>query len=118
MNQSEGLSPELAAWLQARICEAVEQAVTPLRVQIEQVDDWANGVYVALSEVLVPLLKLQPELALYLQPLWADAAHRYAQLEHSVQADDFHETLELLEARKMLYEHLDLLKAWPQPGCN
>ena len=108
-------TPENAAWVKALIAQEVEQAVAPLRQKMDELDDWANGVFAALADVLPLLLKSQPEIARYLEPMWRDASERYDRIGSTDQADDFHETQELLEARKMLYRQLALLKAWPAP---
>lgn len=108
-------TPENAAWVKALIAQEVEQAVAPLRQKMDELDDWANGVFAALADVLPPLLKSQPEIARYLEPMWRDASERYDRIGSIDQADDFDETQELLEARKVLYRQLALLKAWPAP---
>lgn len=97
--------------------EELRKEVAQLRAEVDRLDDWANGVFVALGEALLPLLKAHPESAAYLEPLWRHAAERYEQvLSMPGQAGDFHETAELLEPRKMLYRQYSLLGAWPQPG--
>lgn len=107
------INPETSAWVRALLSEEIERAVAPLRQELDQLDDWANGVFAALEDVLIPLLKAQPDIARKVQPLWELAAQRYEQLEQSQgQADDFHETAELLQARKMLYRRLALLGLW------
>ena len=102
-------TPATTAWVQ----QEIEKAVAPLRQQIEVLDDWSNGVFAALADLLPLLLKAQPDIAAALAPLWRDASVQYDRLGTVGQAEDFHETQALLEARKMLYRRLDLLKAWP-----
>ena len=109
------INPETTEWVRALLQQEIERAVAPLRQELDELDDWANGVFAALEDVLIPLLKAQPDIARKVQPLWLLAAQRYEQLEKSQgQADDFHETAALLEARKMLYRQLAVLKAWPE----
>lgn len=108
------INPETSSWVRELLQQEIEKAVAPLRQEIDQVDDWANGVFVALQDVLIALLKIQPALADELVPMWKLASERYQQLEQAPgQADDFDETTYLLEARKMLYRQLAALGAWP-----
>lgn len=109
------INPETSAWVRELLQQEIERAVAPLRQELDQLDDWTNGVFAALEDVLIPLLKAQPDIAHKLQPLWQLAAQRYEQLEQSHgQADDFHETAALLEARKMLYQQLANFGIWPE----
>ena len=99
--------------------EELRQEVARLRAEVDRLDDRANGVLVALTDALLPLLKANPEAATYLEPTWRAAAERFEQVEaNSGQAEDFHETAELLEARKMLYRQFQRLGLWRghQPG--
>lgn len=109
------LSPEAAEQMRALLQQEVGKAIEPLRQQIDQVDDWANGVFAALEDVVLLLKSKRPEWVAELEPSWHKAAEQYATLELGGQADDFHQTLALLEARKMLYQKLRLLGAWPAP---
>lgn len=109
------LDPETTEWVRALLEQEIAKAVVPLRQEIDQLDDWANGVFVALQNVLPPLLRKHPDIALQLEPLWRAASEQYDRLEGIAQADDFHETQSLLEPRKMLYRQLANLKAWPKP---
>jgi len=102
-------TPATTVWVQ----QEIEKAVAPLRQQIDELDDWSNGVFAVLADLLPLLLKAQPDIAAALAPLWRDAAVHYDRLDTAGQAEDFHETQALLEARKILYRRLDLLKAWP-----
>lgn len=96
--------------------DELREEVAQLRAELDRLDDWANGVFVALSEALYPLLKANPEAAAHLAPLWSKAADRYERVQSEPgQAEDFHETAELLEARKLLYRQFATLRLWPQP---
>ena len=110
------INPETTSWVRELLAQELEKAVAPLRQEIDQVDDWANGVFAALSDLLVPLLKKHPDVALELEPLWRYASEQYDKLEGIGQAEDFHETQRLLEARKMLYRQLQTFRAWPAPA--
>lgn len=108
-------------WLNGKIRHEVEQEVAALRTQvaeqaekIERLDDWINGVQAALRDLLIPLLKTHPEVAQVLEPQWSRASQRYEALQTEMgQSPDFHETEEMLEARKMLYRTLRTMRAWP-----
>ncbi|WP_432719874.1 hypothetical protein R0381_003623 [Jeongeupia wiesaeckerbachi] len=92
---------------------ALELQVEQLRAEIDRVDDWANGLFVVLCDLLPPLLKAQPEIAASLAPRWKDVAARFdAAAAQTGQADDY-EPLEQLEARKKLYRIAEQLGAWP-----
>jgi len=107
------LTPETTEWVRALLQQEIEKAVAPLHQKIDQLDDWTNGVFAALSDLLPPLLKKYPDIATDLEPMWRYASEQYDTLSSTDQADDFDETQELLEARKVLYRQLALLKAWP-----
>ena len=111
------INPETTEWVRALLQQEIERAVAPLRQELDELDDWANGVFAALADVLPLLLRKNPEIAVVLEPMWRGAAERREHLQQpqaQAQADDFHETEHLLEARKMLYRQLAVLKAWPE----
>ena len=111
------INPETTEWVRALLQQEIERAVAPLRQELDELDDWANGVFAALADVLPLLLRKNPEIAVVLEPMWRGAAERWEHLQQpqaQAQADDFHETEHLLEARKMLYRQLAVLKAWPE----
>ena len=97
----------------------LRQEIAQLRAEIDRVDNWANGIFLVLQEVLPPLLKKNPEIASHLRDSWRAAAEKLDDLERGVeQRDDPEEaeSLESLEVRKILYRTLDLLGVWPKPG--
>ncbi|QPF74216.1 hypothetical protein G8A07_15685 [Roseateles sp. DAIF2] len=98
------LSPKNVAWLREQVRQEVEHRMAPLRRELDGMDDWANGVFAALLDLLLPLLKTHPELGRTLEALWGRAAEQYAELERSPERRaELQTTPELLEARKMLY---------------
>lgn len=114
MNLPADLSPETAAWMRMQMTIAAARAVEPLKAEINQVDDWANGVFVVLRDVLPYLLKTFPELARNVAPHWGAAALDFDRIDvhgHPAKPD---ESLEFLEARKMLYRTLALLGVWEE----
>lgn len=109
------LSPETAAWLQAQLVISNARTAATLRAEINKVDDWASGLFMALRDVLAPLLCELPAAAQRLAPVWGEAAQRFDALHagQAVDGEDW-ETLELLEARKMLYRIFEVAKLWPR----
>lgn len=103
-------SPKEAAWLKEQVRQEVEHRIAPLRRELDGIDNWANGVFAALLDLLLPLLKSHPELAKTLEALWRRAADEYAELELQPNRNG---AAELLEARKMLYWLLAQLGQWP-----
>lgn len=112
MNLPADLSPETAAWMRMQMTMAAARAVEPLKAEINKVDDWANGVFVALKDVLLPLLKDHPATARDVGPQWRKAAEEFERIEQGGATADPDETLELLEARKMLYRVFEMLGLW------
>lgn len=112
MNLPADISPETAVWMRMQMTIAAARAVEPLKAEINQVDDWANGVFVVLRDVLPYLLKTFPELARDMAPQWSAAALDFDRIDvqgHPAKPD---EPLEFLEARKMLYRTFALLGVW------
>lgn len=56
------LSPETAAWVQAHIAMSTARAVTPLREELNRMDDCANGLFLVPADVL-PLLREHPHMS-------------------------------------------------------
>lgn len=91
----------------------LRQEIAELRAEIDRVDEWANGLFLALVEVLPLLLKQHPEVVERLEPMWRRAADRYtARQANPAQHVDEEGPIGLLEPRKMLYRQLDTLGVW------
>ena len=113
-NLPADLSPETAAWMHAQIAISTARAVAPLREELDKVDDWAGGLFVVLLNVLPHLLRTQPELAAKLEPQWRKAAQRFDALQaRGARHTRDGESLETLEARKMLYRIFAVMELWP-----
>lgn len=112
MELPAGLSPEVSAWIQAQIALSNASNAATLRAEINKVDDWANGVFVALKDVLLPLLKDHPATARDVGPQWRKAAEQFERIDQGYPPAEPDETLELLEARKMIYRIFELLGVW------
>lgn len=118
MNLPADLSPETAAWMRVQMTLAAARAVEPLKAEINKVDDWANGLYVVLLDVLPGLLKANPALARELAPKWLAAAESFDLIDKHGQPPEPDEPLEFLEGRKMLYRLFAALKLWPSAAVK
>lgn len=97
----------------------LRQEIAQLRAEVNRVDDWANGIFSVLLEVLPPLLRKNPDIAEKLVDSWRGAAERFDVIAPPAEPQvdlSQPESLEFLESRKILYRTLDLLGAWPKPG--
>lgn len=102
--------------LEERVAQ-LEKQVEALTAEVDRNDDWANGLFRVLVDVLPHLLRSNPALAADLGRRWKEEAERYEALrEDQGQAEDFHDTAEKAEATKMLYRIFDLLELWPRPA--
>lgn len=106
MELPTGLTLEAAAWVDARIAIANARTAATIRTDIDKVDDWCDGMFVALRDVLQQLLTYCPGLADDLAPSWRAVAELYDQVNALGlrAADD--QPIEFLQARKMLYRML------------
>ncbi|PAU86310.1 hypothetical protein CK507_15820 [Pseudomonas sp. WN033] len=90
----------------------LRQELADLRVKLDQADEWANGLYMALDDLVQILLKQNPALAIPLADRWRPVADCYAQLERGeVPVDSDGEPkdvgpMQRLEARKILFRTL------------
>lgn len=113
MNLPSGLSAETCAWMRVQMTIAAARAVELVRAEITRVDDFSNGLFVVLAQVLPQILRDQPALAARLAPHWCDIAERFNAAEQGRLKLDAGETLDLLEARKLLYEVGVDMSLWP-----
>lgn len=117
MNQIPAdLSPETAAWLQAQMVIHNARTAAVLREEINKVDDWANGIYAALRDVLGFQLRESPELGKALAQSWSRAAREFDRIHVKGLPAKQDEPLEFLEARKMLYRVFSHLGSIPKVG--
>ena len=110
------LSPEAAAWLQAQMVIHNARTAAVLREEINKVDDWANGIYAALRDVLMHQLRESPDLGKALAKNWSRVARDFDRIHvHGLPAKQ-DEPLEFLEARKMFYRVFSHLGCMPKVG--
>lgn len=110
------LSPEVAAWLQAQMAINNARTAAVLREEINKVDDWANGIFAALRDVLAHQLRESPELGKALAKSWGRAARDFDRIHLLGLPAKPDEPLEMLEARKMLFRLFGLLGTMPKGG--
>jgi len=110
------LSPETAAWLQAQMVINNARTAAVLREEINKVDDWANGIFAALRDVLAHQLRESPELGKALAKSWGQAARDFDRVHLHGKPASTGEPLETLEARKMLFRLFGLLGVMPKGG--
>lgn len=92
--------------------ESLRQEVAELRRQIDEVDDWANGIQRVLVTVLPFLLRGHPD-AGKVEDLLRDHSERYDELSEHPERASKDEPAALHEAGKMLYRQLAILGVWP-----
>lgn len=92
--------------------QKLRKEVAELRKQIDEVDDWANGIQASLMYVLPLLLRDHPEVK-NLQRMFEQGSARYEELKAHPRRGETTETAALYESRKMLYRQLALLGVWP-----
>lgn len=108
------LSPEAAAWIQTQITLSNARTAAVLRTEINKVDDWANGIFAALRDMLLQQLQANPALAAGLAPEWRQAAEAFDRIDVQGLPATPDEPLEFLEARKMLYRLSSALGLMPR----
>ena len=97
------ITPEAAAWMHTQIALSNARTAATLRREIDKVDDWANGIFAALRDVLQHQLRESPALASALAKDWGPAARAFDRIEVRGLPPAPDEPLEFLEARKMYF---------------
>lgn len=115
-NLPTDISPETAAWLQAQMAIHSARTAAALREEINKVDDWANGIFAALRDMLAYQLRESPELGKALAKSWSGVAKDFDRISVQGLPANPDEPLEFLEARKMLYRLFVSLGSIPKAG--
>ena len=110
------LSPETAAWMHAQMAIHNARTAAVLRDEINKVDDWANGIYATLRDVLAYQLRESPEMGKVLAKSWSRAARDFDRVHVQGLPAKQDEPLEFLEARKMFYRVFSHLGCMPKVG--
>lgn len=96
----------------AQITDLMRTETKQLRDEINRLDDWANGLYAALHDVVNEVALSSPEIAKRLAARWSKVAAEFDQLEANPQMES-EDSLEILEARKVLYRSLVIAGSLP-----
>ena len=112
--RAENLGPESIVEIQQNRIGRLEAVLDMLREEINKVDDWANGIYAALRDVLMHQLRESPELGKTLAKNWSRAARDFDRIHVQGQPARKDEPLEFLEARKMYYRVFSHLGVMPK----
>lgn len=118
MNMPASIPTEAAVWLRMQMTICSSRAAQQLHREIANVDEWANGLFTVLVNILPALLRANPELARQLEPQWRNAAERFEQLSAGAAPADPDECAERLEAPKMLHGLLDVMGVWADCGAR
>ena len=110
------LSHETAAWIHAQMLINNTRTAAILREEINKVDDWANGIYAALRDVLAHQLRESPEMGKALAKKWSRCSREFDRIHVQGLPAKEDEPLEFLEARKMLYRVFSHLGDMPKVG--
>lgn len=111
-NPPADLSPEAAAWIQTQAAVTTARVAARLQAQIDRAEDRTNGVLLALAQLLPHLVEADPKLRRSLGRAWAAISEEVQQIEEFGKVPNPGETLELLEAREVLFQALDFSGLW------
>jgi len=89
----------------------LRQEIVRLHAEIDAVDDWANGIFQMLVQVLPLLVRDHPN-AKKVQHLLRESDTRFEELMAHPERAEEGEPAGLYEARKMMYRYMELLGVW------
>lgn len=113
-----GLTPEAMTWVRAQVFIASAQAVAPIETELRRMEEWGNGLFIVLVQMLPYLLKSHPEMAMALATEWRKVAEDCDRIERQGVPEHSDEPLEFLEARRILFTVLNQLGLWPAVDAN
>jgi hypothetical protein len=96
----------------AQINRLIGEQTKELHDEINRVDDWANGVYAALLDVVSVYIQSDHSAAQALAERWQATAQDFDKVEAGEELEE-PQALEFLEARKMLYRTLQAAGQFP-----
>jgi len=104
MSETQTLTKEIAA---------LRKEVVALRKQIDEVDDWANGIHMAVSDLMFVLLRDHPKAQQVADQL-KQSYDRYLELQaHPRRRTRDEPAVGIYESRKLLYAGLACFGLWP-----
>ncbi|EHQ1843451.1 hypothetical protein JYZ08_004646 [Salmonella enterica subsp. enterica serovar Saintpaul] len=83
-----------------------------LKKECDHIDDWSNGIFLALFDLLMVLSRENPEVLKQLEPRWKKNYDEYMRAEAN---NHIGQNARRLEARKMLYGMLNSFGAFGKP---
>lgn len=86
--------------------DELHKQINELKAEINRVDDWANGIFTLLVQILPLLLKEHPDVMAKVVPMLRSDDVDY---QKACQGLPTEQTLEFLEARAKFYQILSLL---------
>jgi len=105
------MTDRLAA-LEAHVA-ALSAELDAVRALAERNDDWANGTWLALLQLLVQLRTHHPAVLAGLRPEWSRVQRRYQELQSGLPHAEGEEPLDKMEARAKLAYFL-----WPDAATG
>ena len=117
MNQTPEEIWQMLATIDERVEQALQKRLEPIQRELDELDDFCNGLLLALAEVLPHIWKADEGISRTLAKTWGEAARQFDQIEKlDGQHPDFDQTLELLRPRKVLYDILLKRKEFGTPA--
>lgn len=111
-NPPADLSPEAIAWIEAQAAITSARVASRLQAQIDRAEDRVSGVFLALAHMLPHLIKDNREMRHSLCRSWGAVSEELRQIECYGKTPNPGETMELLDARDMLFQVMDQLGLW------
>jgi hypothetical protein len=117
MNQTPEEIWQMLATIDERVESALQKRLEPIQRELDELDDFCNGLLLALAEVLPHIWKADEGISRTLAKTWGEASRQFDQIEKlDGQHPDFDQTLELLRPRKVLYDILLKRKEFGTPA--
>jgi len=92
---------------------SLKKEVIALHTQIDQVDDWANGIHMAVEDLMLVLLRDHPKAQQVGEQLKKSYDRFHALRAHPRRKGRDDPAIGVYESRKMLYAALAIYGIWP-----